>query len=82
MAQEEVFVIYRNGEMYCERGRKTAYLTKGSAKSVITSDSKFLAEVRTQGYYDLTSKERSKIAKKIAEEVFEIVTYTPKGSDK
>ena len=41
---DKVYVIYFDGKMYENRGRKTVYLKEGSAKQVITSESKELAK--------------------------------------
>lgn len=88
---ETVFVIYRNGEPYQERGRKIVYTTIGAAKRIITGDSEEIArrnfdkekgydESRHHlGWWDeLTQEEREKRIESVKEQ-FSIVVYTPKG---
>ncbi len=41
---DKVYVIYLDGKMYTDNGRKCAYLKEGSAKQVVSADSKKLAE--------------------------------------
>lgn len=79
MTEDRIYVIYRNGKRYDKRGRKIAYLTRGAAKGVITSDSSYFAGERIgwREWQDLTLDERDAIAKKLAEEEFEIVEYAP-----
>jgi len=79
MSEDRVYVIYRNGKRYEQRGRKIAYLTKGAAKGVITSDSDVAAREKYgwRTWWDRPREERESLAKKIAEEEFEIVEYGP-----
>jgi hypothetical protein len=79
MNDDKIFVIYHNGKRYDKPGRKIAYLTKGAAKSVITNDSKELAQLR---YDELSIEERNQLAKEIADKEFQIIEYVPKGETK
>lgn len=79
MMDDRVYVIYRNGKRYDQRGRKIAYLTRGAAKGVITSDAEEIARQKygLRTWWDLTKDERKRLAKQVAEEEFEIVEYAP-----
>ncbi|OLF86368.1 hypothetical protein [Bacillus paralicheniformis] len=72
-----IYVIYYEGERMKAHRRKVAYLTKGAAKSVITSETKNLAYFETKNYYDLPTAEREEIKAEISKR-FEIVEYVPK----
>jgi hypothetical protein len=83
MNDDKIFVIYHNGKRYDKPGRKIAYLTKGAAKSVITNDSKELAQLRYDDkYWELSIEERNQLAKEIADKEFQIIEYVPKGETK
>lgn len=41
----EIYVIYKDGELYHSRGRKSTYLKESNARQVITSESKNDAEL-------------------------------------
>lgn len=76
---KSVYVIHYKGEQYRKAGRKTAYLTKGAAKGVITVDSEEIAKYSHSGsWYDLPREKREQMAKRVAELDFEVVEYVPK----
>lgn len=80
---ETVYVIYYKGKPFESSGRKIVYMNRASAKSVITSESKRLAqEIYRQSYnqtfYDIGKEERTKWIE-ICKKDFEIIEYTPKG---
>lgn len=67
MIKIEVYVIYKDGEVYRQRGKKTVYLKLSSAKQVITTDSKDDAETISFRYgfnwYELSNEEREELVK-------------------
>ena len=78
---DKVYVIYFDGKMYESRGRKTVYLKEGSAKQVITSESKELAKdmynnETGKDYYYLSNEQR-KIWIEKAKSRFTIITFVP-----
>lgn len=78
---DKVYVIYFDGKMYESRGRKTVYLKEGSAKQVITSESKELAETMYNNetgkdYYYLSNEQRKVWIEK-AKSRFKIITFVP-----
>jgi hypothetical protein len=80
---EKIYVIHYDGRQYRERGRKTAYLTKGAAKRVVTVDSEEMARREYEGdWYRLPREERERLTKVVAETRFEIVEYVSKEASK
>lgn len=73
-------MIYFDDEMYKHSGRKTVYLKLGSARQVITSESKDLAERMCSKeshkyWWDLNEEEKQKWIDK-ARQRFEIREFT------
>lgn len=44
MNMDIIYVVYFDGEMYKDRGRKSTYLKLGNAKQIVSSDSKYIAQ--------------------------------------
>lgn len=83
---DKVYVIYFDGKMYENRGRKTVYLKEGLAKQVITSESKELAKdmydkrakfkVTKDDFYLLDEKVKN-LWLELAKSRFKIITFVP-----
>lgn len=84
---DKVYVIYFDGKMYESRSRKTVYLKEGSAKQVITSESKELAKdmynkraefkvTEEDDFYFLDEKVKN-LWLELAKSRFEIITFVP-----
>lgn len=84
---DEVYVIYLDGKMYKNSSRKIVYLTKGRAKSVVTAESKHMAEEKCWGnnnhkyMFELSEKEQKILINK-QKQRFEIKTFVPKDDIK
>ncbi|MBD5589350.1 hypothetical protein [Clostridium botulinum] len=80
---DKVYVIYLDGEMYRCPGRKIAYLKLGSARQVVTSESKNLAERmhnnrnRNKYWWSLSDEEKQQWVDK-AKRRFEIREFVEK----
>ena len=74
----EVYVIYKDGELYHPRGRKTVYLKLGSAKQVVTTDSKRDVGYKYSDYCKL-SKEEMDEAFKESKTHYEIRIFKDSG---
>lgn len=82
---DEVYVIYLDGKMYKNSSREIVYLTKGRAKSVVTSDSKRMAEEECREnpnhkWLCELSKEEQEILMNKQKQRFEIRTFVPKDN--
>ncbi|NFH40800.1 hypothetical protein [Clostridium sporogenes] len=83
---DKVYVIYLDGEMYRCSGRKIAYLKLGSARQVITSESKDLAERMCSNeshkyWWDLNEEEKQQWIDK-AKQRFEVREFVEKKCNK
>lgn len=84
---DEVYVIYLDGKMYKNSSRKIVYLTKGGAKSVVTIESKHMAEEeywknnRYKRLFELSEKDQAILINK-QKQRFEIRTFVPKDKIK
>jgi hypothetical protein len=82
---DEVYVIYLDGKMYKNSSKKIVYLTKGRAKSVVTSESKHMAEEEYwennnhKHMFELSKKEQEILINK-QKQRFKIKTFVPKDN--
>ena len=84
---DKVYVIYFDGKMYENRGRKTVYLKEGSAKQVITSESKELAKdmydkraefkVTEEDDFCFLDEKVKNLWLELAKSRFKIITFVP-----
>lgn len=79
--QDIVYVVYLDDELYQYNGRKCAYLKIGSARQVISADSKKIAQVMCEDdnkcWWDLSKEEQKEWVSK-ARERFEIKEFVEK----
>ncbi|MCY8472420.1 hypothetical protein [Bacillus halotolerans] len=77
MLNDVIYVIYHDGKRMNSHGRKVAYLTKGAAKGVITTEVNDQASYLTPGYFDMSEDEQDAVKGEIRKR-YEIVEYVPK----
>lgn len=85
MIKIEVYVLYKDGELFHKRGRKSVYFKESNAKQVITSESKDDAELiyENEGhwnkcYYELPKSIREEYIKQ-AKSHYEIRIFKDSG---
>lgn len=78
MNMDIIYVVYFDGEMYKDRGRKSTYLKLGNAKQIVSSDSKYIAQCMCENekidWYDLDKEQREEWLDK-AKQRFEIKEF-------
>lgn len=75
----EVYVIYKDGELYHPTGRKTVYLKTSGARQVVTMGSEYDARNNNDyDYYVCSKKDREKLHQE-AKSHYEIRIYKDSG---
>jgi CRISPR/Cas system CSM-associated protein Csm4 (group 5 of RAMP superfamily) len=77
---DKVYVIYKNGEMFKDRGRKTTYLDAKSARQVISCEAKddIKRKLDYDVWYNLSKVDEKKLIEK-EKHNYEIRIFTDSG---